>query len=372
MLRATHAVIDLGALVHNLRALRSLCAPSVEVIGVVKADAYGHGAVEIGRALAGEGVRRLAVAIVEEAIALREAGVPGSILVLGAFSSGGAEEIAARGFEAVVSDMAFAERLSGAAHALGRTVGVHLKFDTGMGRFGFMPANAVETTQRILALPGLNVVGAMTHFAASDEAAHVKFTREQIRCLTTIRDRLREAGITIPLWHAANSAGILGYPEAHLDAVRPGIALYGGVPKYPSPCPVALKQVMTLKTFIAQVRELPAGHTVSYGRTFRTQRPSRFAVLAIGYADGYNRPLSNKGEVLIRGRRAPVTGRVCMDTTVVDVTGIPEARPGDEVVLCGSQGGETISVDDMATALGTIPHTVMTGITARVPRVTIS
>jgi len=371
-MRATQAVIDLRALVHNLRALRSLCAPSVEVIGVVKADAYGHGAEAASRALASEGVRRFAVAIVEEAITLQEAGIPGSILVLGAFRSDDAEEIAARGFEAVVSDMAFAGRLSDAAHASGRTVPIHLKFDTGMGRFGFMPEKAVETAQRILALPGLSVVGAMTHFAASDEAAHVEFTRDQLRTLMTIRDRLRKAGVAIPLWHAANSAGILGYPEAHLDAVRPGIALYGGIPKYPAPCPVVLKQVMTLKTAVAQIRDLPPGHTVSYGRTFETRRPSRLAVLPIGYADGYDRALSNKGEVLIHGRRAPVAGRVCMDATVADVTDIPAARPGDEVVLCGSQGTETISVDDMAASLGTIPHTVMTGITARVPRVTIS
>lgn len=369
MQRPTFAQIDLPAVAHNLRALRSLLDPDVEVIGVVKADAYGHGAVPVSRALAAEGVKRFGVAIPEEAITLHEAKVPGRFLILGLFFPDQAEEIVARGFEAVIGDMASAHRLDEEARRLGRRATVHLDFDTGMGRLGFPPERAVEITAALAGLGGLRIEGAMTHFPSADDPAAAEFTRGQARALGSIREQLDAAGIHIPLWHAANSAGVLWFPEAHLNAVRPGIALYGGSPGNSIACPVELRQVMTFKTTVAHVREVPAGGTISYGRTFRVTRPSRVAVLPVGYADGFSRGFSNQGHVLVHGRRAPVLGRVCMDITLVDVTDIPQARAGDEVVLYGRQGSEEISINYIAHTFDTIPHTVMTAVSARVPRV---
>jgi len=368
MQRPTFAEIDLPAIVHNLRALKSLVPPRVEVMAMVKADAYGHGAVEVCRALAQEGVRRFGVAILDEAVRLREAGAPGAVLVLGSFFPDEAEEIVARGFEAVVSDLGFAERLDAEARKRGATAAVHVKLDTGMGRVGFRADTAVEMVHKVSSFRSLRLVGAMTHFPAADMAEHVEFTREQVRLVQAARTQLEREGLRIPLWHAANSAAVLGHPESHLDAIRPGLALYGGIPDYPHPCPVELRQAMTLKTRVAQVRDLPEGWTVSYGRAFRASRPTRLAVLSVGYADGYDRRLSNIGVALVRGRRAPVAGRVCMDLTLLDVTDIPGVQPGDEVVLCGRQGGEFLSINELARTLGTIPYTLMTGLSARVPR----
>ena len=369
MRRPTFAQIDLNALVHNLAALRSLCGPSVETMGIIKANAYGHGAVEVSRALAAEGIGRFAVAILDEAVTLHDARIPGRILLLGSLFPDEADEIVARGFEATVTDMGFAERLSVAALKQESTVPIHIKFDTGMGRVGFPTSRTVELTQRVAGLRGLTIVGAMTHFPVADESDGLDFTRGQVRTFLRIRDDIRAAGIEIPLWHAANSAALLGLPESHLDVVRPGIAIYGGRPKHPQPCPVALRQVMTLKTRIAQIRDVSVGQTISYGRTFRAERPSRIAVLSVGYADGFDRHLSNKGTVIIRGKRAPIAGRVCMDMTMADVTDIPEARPGDEVVLWGSQGGEHIGIDEVADLIGSISNTVVTCVGPRVPRI---
>ena len=368
MARPTVAEIDLNAILHNLKALRSLTKPDVSVIAVVKGDGYGHGAVEVGRVLASAGVRRFAVAMLEEAIILRDAHVPGDILIMGASSPDDAAEIVRHGFEPVVSDMSFAHALDREARAQRRRVSVHLKFDTGMGRIGFPAANALDFAKQAAALPGIGIVGAMTHFPSADDPAEDDFTRHQIAEFGRIRQSLRASGIEIPLWHAANSAGVLAYPESHFNAIRPGLALYGN---YPAPAmnrPVALKQAITFRTRIAQVRPMPEGATVSYGRTFRTERPSRIAVLPLGYADGYSRLLSNRGHVLIRGRRVPVVGRVCMDLTMADVTGLPDARPGDEVVLYGRQGDEMISIEEIAQSTDAVPQVVMTALSARVPR----
>lgn len=369
MPRPTVAEIHLSAILDNLRVLRGLVGPAVDVIGIVKADAYGHGAVEVARALERAGVTRFAVALVEEAVALRDAGIRGKMLILGAPLPDQADELAAQGFEVVVSEAAFARCLNEAARRRQRTVGVHLKFDIGMGRVGFNPGRAVEVAGEILALPHLRIEGAMTHFPVADERTGAGVTRDQIEAFRAVRDQLGAAGIAVPLWHCANSGAVLLHPAAHLDAVRPGIALYGGFDPRETPPGVTLRQALTLKTRIAQVRDLPAGATVSYGCTFRTARPTRLAVLPLGYADGLNRGLSNRGQVLIRGRRAPIVGRVCMDLTLVDVTEMPEAAPGDEVVLYGRQGAAEIPLTDVARALGTISYELMTTLTARVPRV---
>jgi len=372
MQRPTFAQIDLGVLVENLRALRSLLKPGVELIGVVKANAYGHGAVEVSGALAAQGIERLAVAVLNEAIQLHEAEIPVRIVLLGSFFPDEVGEIVSRGIEPVVGNLPFAEALSREAVRQNRTVAVHLKFDTGMGRIGFPQEHAVETAVQVAALPGLKIENAMTHFPSADVPAEAAFTREQVKALSRIRTELKEKGISVPCWHAANSAGIFWFPESQFDAVRPGISLFGGVQKYSEPCPVALRLVMSLRTRIAQIRNMAPGATVSYARTFEVNRPSRIALLSLGYADGFDRRHSNTGEVLIHGKRAPVVGRVCMDMTMVDVTDIPQACVGDEVIAYGTQGEETIDINRVAETLQTIPHTIMTGITARVPRVYVN
>jgi alanine racemase len=371
MPRPTIAEIDLSAIRDNLRAIRSLIGPAVEIIATVKADAYGHGAVPVARTLAAEGVKRFGVALVEEGVALREAGIPGEILVLGAVLPEQAPEIAERGFEMALSDIPFARRLDEVSRRQGgRPTGVHVKLDTGLGRLGFPAERALEAFRELAGLRGLRLLGAMTHFASADEAdAGAAFTRGQMAAFLKIREAAAAAGIRPPLWHAAGSAGILLHPDSHLDAVRPGIALYGGVPAAQLPPSTKLRQAMTLKTRILLVRDFPAGATLGYGRTFRTARPSRIASLPIGYADGFSRANSNKGQALVRGRRAPIVGRVSMDIVMLDVTDIPGAATGDEVVLYGRQGEAEISIVEAARTAGTISYELMTALTARVPRV---
>lgn len=365
MPRPTVAEIDLDAIRQNFRYLRGRLKPDAEIMGVVKANACGHGAVEVSRVLIGEGVQRLAVSLPEEGIELRQAGIETSILVLGPALPEQADDFVLNDFQAVIGDMAIALALDSAARAAGRCVTVHLKFDTGMGRLGFQPEEAVATVRRIAALPGLQIEAAVTHFAVADEPdeSHREFTRNQIRTFNSLRGELEAAGVNIPFWHAANSGGLLFHSDSHLNAARVGIALYGGI------VDPNLREPMTLRTRIVTVRDLPAGRSVSYGRTFTTQRPTRVAVLPIGYADGYSRRNSNSGHVLIHGHRAPIIGRVCMDMTMVDVTDIAGAVAGDPVVLYGRQGEEQVSICDVAAALGTIPHEIMTGLGKRVPRV---
>jgi alanine racemase len=372
MPRPTVAEIDLSAIRDNLRAIRSLIGPAVEIIGIVKADAYGHGAAAVGRVLAAESIKRFGVALVEEGAALREMGIAGDVLVLGALLPEQAPEIVEHRFEAALSDMGFAHRLDEVSRRRGGPpIGVHVKLDTGMGRFGFPLERALDVICELAGLRGLKLAGAMTHFASADEGGGVDFTRGQIGAFLRMREAVAAAGIRVPLWHAANSAGILLHPESHLDAVRPGLALYGGFPAAQVPPAIKLRQAMTLKTRIVLVRDFPAGTTLGYGRTFRTARTSRIAALPIGYADGFSRANSNKGQALVHGRRAPIVGRVSMDAILVDVTDVPGAEAGDEVVLYGRQGEAEISIVEAAETLGTISYELMTALTARVPRVCV-
>jgi len=369
MARPTVVEVDLDAIAQNLDALMALARPGVECIAVVKANAYGHGAVPVARALAARGIRRFAVACLEEATHLRDAAVPGRILIMGYPAPSEAREIVAQGFEAVVSAPEQIVAFDAAGRAAGVRACVHLKFDTGMGRVGFPVATALNVARDAAARPGIALVGAMTHFAVADEEQGVAFTREQIAVFLRVRQELEYAGLRIPLWHAANSAGLLYHPESHLDAVRPGVSLYGAYPSPGMSRPVRLRQAMTFKTRIAAIREMPASATVGYGRTKRLERQSRIGLLPVGYADGYDRRLSNRGEVLVRGRRVPVAGRVSMDLVTVDLTDVPEAAAGDEVVLYGSQGSEAVTIESVADLLGTVRQEVMTSVGARVPRV---
>jgi len=369
MLNPTVAEIDLEALAHNLRALRSILAPNVEIIGVVKADAYGHGSIPVSRALAAHGLKRFAVATLDEAVTLQDAGIPGRILVLGARFVEEVPEIVERGFETVVTDMNLARRLDAEAQSRERRALVHVMFDTGMGRIGFPAENALSVCRSVEDLPGLQMTGAMTHFASADESASDDFTRGQICAFAQIRRDVQVSDLQIPVWHAANSAGILWHPDSHFDAVRPGLSLYGTYQRTDGVRPTQLRQVMRFRTRIAHLRDMPANKPVGYGRTFYTQRSSRIAVLPVGYGDGYSRTLSNVGHVLVRGHRVPIVGRVCMDHCMADVTDIPDVRVGDEVVLYGRQDAEAISIEEVARTSGMIANNIMTALSARVRRI---
>lgn len=373
-LRPTVAHIDLRALRANAEQARRL-AEGREVIAVVKADAYGHGASAVARALAADGIGRFGVALAEEGRALREAGVEGEVLVLGGFTEDQASEFIDLRLSAAVFHLDHAAALDRAARRAGTIVPIHVKFDTGMGRLGFAVGDAAAAFARLSECRGLKIEGVMTHFADAD-LADPGYAREQIARFDAVVDAARRAGIEIPIRHAANSAALikgsrgLGGPlgDAPLyEAVRPGIMLYGCRPG-PDVSGVELQPVLALTTKILLLKRVPANTPVSYGRTFVTRRDSLIAVLPIGYADGYPRALSNRGTVLVRGRRAPVAGRVCMDLTMIDVTEVPGVADGDEVVLIGSQHGASLPAEEVAEAAGTIAYELLCGIGPRVPR----
>ena len=364
----TWAEIDLGRLKHNYTALREQLAPGCRFVGVVKANAYGHGAVPVAQKLEEWGADYLAVACLEEAAELRQAGVRAPILILGVTLPRYAGELLAWDAAQAVGDLETGRALSAAAVAAGRTLTIHVKADTGMSRLGFLCDEAhldraAGEIAALCALPGLRVEGIFTHFSDADGCE--AYTMRQFTRFLDLLDKLSARGMTFEIRHCAASAAMLNYPCTHLDMVRPGIALYG---HYPAPgmeytCP--LLPVMTLKTRVAAVRDLPAGTCVSYGRTATLARDSRLAVLPVGYGDGYFRLFSNGQPVAIRGKKAPVVGRVCMDLTMVDVSDIPGVVPGDEAVLYG----DAAPVEDGADRAGTIQYELLCDVSPRVPRV---
>jgi len=365
--RPTRARISLAALRRNYRRLRAVAPAATRMVGVVKAEAYGHGAVEVARALVAAGVDALAVALVEEGWLLRQAGVTVPLLLLAPGYEADAAEVVALDLIAAVSDPGELAALEEAAAAAGRQVAIHLKVDTGMGRVGFDEVGLAHALDLLSVSPGLRLAGCMSHLACADEA-DTAFTEEQIARFRHCRDAVLAAGFTDVSFHLANSAGVLRFPGAAFDAVRPGIGLYGyGPPE--AGRDIGLEPVLTLESRVVRVRELPVGATVGYGRTFRCRRPTRMALLPIGYGDGLSRGLSNVGEALVAGRRCPIIGRVNMDLTCVDVTDAPAAGEGSAAVLIGCQGAETISAQAMAERLGTIPYEVLCAIGSRVPRV---
>lgn len=364
----TWAEIDLGRLKHNYTALREQLAPGCRFVGVVKANAYGHGAVPVAQKLEEWGADYLAVACLGEAAELRQAGVRAPILILGVTLPRYAGELLAWDAAQAVGDLETGRALSATAVAAGRTLTIHVKADTGMSRLGFLCDeahldHAAGEIAALCALPGLRVEGIFTHFSDADGCE--AYTMRQFTRFLDLLDKLSARGVTFEIRHCAASAAMLNYPCTHLDMVRPGIALYG---HYPAPgmeytCP--LLPVMTLKTRVAAVRDLPAGTCVSYGRTATLARDSRLAVLPVGYGDGYFRLFSNGQPVAIRGKKAPVVGRVCMDLTMVDVTDIPGVIPGDEAVLYG----DAAPVEDGADRAGTIQYELLCDVSPRVPRV---
>lgn len=348
--RPTWAAIDLRAFDRNVNDVVSRLPGGSRLIAVLKADGYGHGAVELAQRCEKLPVAAIAVALLEEAVELRTAGIGLPLLVFGSLSE---EQIRIAADREISVGIPGPEALGNAARvARERDVRVHLKLDSGMGRMGLIEDDLADAVELIRATPGLKVEAIYSHFATADEAEH-PLTQEQQARFRTLVATLREAGLTAPLHHFANSAATLRGLVEPGDFVRAGIALY------------TLSPVMRWRTEIVRLKELPPGHAIGYGATFHTTRPSRIATLPVGYADGYNRLFSNRGEVLIRGKRVPIVGRVSMDLTTVDVTDVPEAAVGDEAVLLGDE----IGVEELAAKLGTISYEVFCSVGARVPRV---
>jgi len=365
------AEINLDAIAHNVREIKKLIGKRVEMMGVVKADAYGHGVLEVVRTLLDNGVTQLAVSMLDEAIQIRKMGINVPILILSYTDPARAEEIVVNNVTQTVFSMDLAMALSKAAVKLGKNAKIHVKVDTGMTRVGFMPGySAVKSIMEISKLPGIIIEGIFTHFASADESER-EYTQMQFEKFMSVCNELGRVGIHIPVKHVCNSAGIIQYPEMHLDMVRPGVILYGLYPsKEIKRDTICLKPAMTLKANVILVKDVEKGTCISYGRTFRTSRQSRIATIPIGYADGYTRLLSNKGKVLINGETAPIVGRICMDQCMVDVTDLKhDVKVGDEVVLFGCQNGSCISVDEVAEEIGTINYEIVCIIGKRIPRV---
>ncbi len=362
-LQKVYAEISLGALSDNLEVVRTK-AGSSRIAAVVKADAYGHGALKVAERLINSGAYALGVACTAEAIELREAGIRAPILVF--FDWDNINECFRYNLTPVVFDIHTAEQLSAEARRRGEQKKVHVKIDTGMGRTGFTMPGAVKAICAIAGLGNIEIQGLMSHFADAD-LQDKDFAKFQLRQFRKAADELRAGPLQVEFLHMANSAATLTLPDAHMDMVRPGIMLYG----YSCCSNQDLRPVMTIKSRIALIKKVPRGTSISYGRTFITERESTIATIPAGYADGYNRLLSNRGEVLINGCRAPVAGRVCMDTTMVDVTDVADVTYDSEVVLMGKQGDEAITADEIASRTGTIAYEVLTSVGKRVKRVYI-
>lgn len=364
----TWAEIDLDAISNNVSAFKRHVGEGVEIIAVVKANAYGHGAVPVARTALEAGAARLAVHRVGEGVELRRAGIDAPILVMGETPVDGAGLVVEWRLTPSLISMEFVQALSAHAANLGIETPVHVKVDSGMGRHGLMPDEAVDFLLALRRLPGIYLEGLYTHFATADWADQ-RYVHQQLDVFNGVLQALGQAGIHVPVVHAANSAAAMVLPEARFNAVRPGIALYGMEPSSEWPPVFELYPALSLKSRVSRVRELPPGTGVSYGRTYITRKFTQAALVPVGYGDGYPRSLSNRGIVLIRGRRALVIGRVCMDQFVVDATDIIGVQQGDEVVIIGMQGEQRIQAEEVAALAGTINYEITTSLLARVVRV---
>ena len=362
----TWVEIDLDRLRRNLTALRDRLG-TPRILLVVKADAYGHGAAMVAREALSAGVEILGVATLHEGIELRRAGIVAPVLILSPCLKGEVEEIVEHDLRCTVHHPDFVASLDEAARAARKTVVVHLEVDTGMGRSGLTPAEARTLVPIVSAASALRLEGIYTHFPDAD-GPNLEFALEQLRRFTEFQADLAATGVAVPIAHAANSAGLARIPGSGLDLVRPGLLAYGLKP-HGTPSDLEVLPVMAFKSRLIQVRDLPAEHPVSYGRTYITPRPMRIGVVAAGYGHGLPRALSNRGEMLVRGTRVPILGRVTMDMTMVSLEGAPAAEVEDEVVIFGSQESATIAIEEVAAVTGTIPYEIMCAIGKRVPRV---
>lgn len=370
------ACIDLDAVSNNIQVLKDIMDKKSKFMAVVKADAYGHGAVKIAQKAVQSGADNLGVARLDEAVKLRQADITAPLLVFGYIYPAQATLVNELDLTVTVYNYDMAEALSQKAWGLGIVLKVHLKIDTGMGRVGFIINNLKATRKKILhnikkimELPGIEIEGIYTHLAAADHSDRT-YTNLQLKMFDSLLNDLKKESIEFKICHAANSAGIMEFPESHYDMVRAGISLYG---LYPSnevdKSRVNLIPAMTLKSIITSVRKVPPGFKVSYGMTHETQQETVLATVPVGYADGFSRLFSSNGHMLVKGEKAPIVGRVCMDQTIIDVGQIPDVQVEDEVVIIGRQANKTISSDELAQNINTINYEIVSSLTPRVKRV---
>lgn len=370
-IRPAWVEVNLTNLDHNIKNIIAKAGEGREVIGVIKADAYGHGSVKVAEVLMANGVKTFAIATLQEAITLREGGVKGEIIMLGLTPDMYADTIAEYDITPVVCSSENAKAISDAAAAAGKTVSGLIAVDTGMGRIGYLTddESAVEDVKKIAALPNFKIKGMFSHMATAD-AYDKSFAKLQEYRYKEFYEKLTAAGVEIPFKTLANSASIMEIPSIHFDAVRPGIILYGC---YPSDevdkNELDLKPVMSVKANIVHLKKVPVGFSAGYGRKFISKRESLIATLALGYADGYPRPYSSQAKVIVNGVVAPIAGNICMDQCMVDVTDVPNVKVGDEVIIMGTDGKNTILADDIANATGTINYEIVCAFGQRLPKV---
>lgn len=366
-----YAEVDLDAILHNMEQMQHIIHEDTKILGVIKADGYGHGAIPIGRELEKlEKVWGYAVATVEEGLILRRNGLQKPILMLGASFPEHYESLADEGIRATVFSLRQAKELESFAADVGKEITVHIKIDTGLSRLGFqVTEEAADEIAQISAMPHMVVEGIFTHFAKSD-ARDKTMAKEQMKRFYEMQEMLKSRGITIPMPHCSNSAAIIDMPEANMSMVRAGISLYGLLPSDEIHKEnIDLKPALSLKSRIVFLKELEEGRTISYGATYRTSGKQRIATIPVGYGDGYPRSLSGKGYVLVHGTRAPICGRICMDQFMVDVTHIPEAKEGDTVVLIGADGNEMITMEELSEISGRFNYEFACDLGKRIPRV---
>lgn len=370
ILRPVYAEIDLDAIAYNIKNIKKLVKDK-EIIAVVKADCYGHGALDVVPTLLENGASRLAVAVLTEGIELRNDNIKAPIMILGYTPSYLNEELIKYDLEQTVYDLDYAKELSKTALSLNKKAKIHIAIDTGMGRIGFLPTEkAIDDICKICSLEGLEVIGIFTHFSTSDEKDK-EYTNEQFEKFTDLLKKLSNLNIEIPIKHVSNSGAIMDMPETYLDAVRAGIILYGYYPSNEVKKEnLSLKPALTLKATITRVQEMDAGMSISYGRTFKTERKSLIATIPIGYADGYSRLLAKNAKVIINGQFAPIVGRICMDQCMIDITDINgDIKVGDEVIILGEQNGLRFNADNFAEIMGTINYEILCMLKYRIPRV---
>ena len=362
--RPTWAEVNLNNLEYNFKQVKSRLQPWVKVLVTVKADAYGHGLIPVSRRLAANGVDYLGVASIDEGIKLRKARIKTPILVLGLIFKKDIQTLFTFKLTPTICDYGLAVALSKKAAALKKSIRLHIKVDTGMGRIGVAHQDALELIKKIHKLKFIVIEGLFTHFPFAD--SNRKFTVFQIKLLDKLVSDLKKIGIIIPLVHAANGIGLLDYQDSHFTMVRPGLVIYGLYPK--KGLGINLKPVLSLKTRVIFIKQVPAGYGISYGHAYKTKRLAHITTLPIGYGDGYPRNLSNLSPLLINGKRFRVSGRICMDQIMAD-TGAFKPKISDEVVLIGKQGKEKITVEELAVLAGTIPYEIVCGLGSRIPRI---
>lgn len=362
--RNVWAEVDLSAIAHNVQVTRKVLKPGTKICAVVKADAYGHGAVPVATAALAAGVNYLAVSMTQEALELREAGIMAPILILGTMTEEHEKALVDYNITQTVYDLAVAQELSAAALQENKVAKVHLAVDTGMNRIGCRPEEAADLAEAISKLPHVELEGMFSHFTSADEMDK-SFAESQYRKFMEADRAIKDRGIQIPLVHIDNSAGITEMKHTECDMVRQGITLYGLWPSDDVERCLDLKPALSLKAEVVFVKDVPAGEKIGYGCTYETKAPMKVATIPLGYADGYSRALSNRGYITIRGYKAPVVGRICMDQFMVDVTNVPGVHKGDEAVIFGPGG---VSLDQLAKWVGTIPYELMCLLSTRVPR----